>query len=311
MLPTVLFAVVPAAGWAAVARDASITVLLVVAGAAALAAMVATSDVVRVASGVSAGALTIALAGVWTAAFDVGPAPAGFAVVGAAGTVILFGAYVRAPAADGDALQLTGAIACGVGLVLASSSSAWVAGALTALVPVMLVAALRRDRAALYSWAAAVSALAATWAWLATAQVTVVEAYTGPAALLALVAGFVGWRAGPARSWLTRGPALVIALGPTLAVGVVNDEVVRTVAAAVIAFAVVVFGAWKRLQAPLAIGATALLALAIDTFGPPAARLPQWVPLAAIGVLLMWIGATFERRREDARRAADQLLRFG
>jgi hypothetical protein len=74
VLPTVLFAVVPAAGWAAVTRDASITVLLVVAGAAALTAMVATSDVVRVASGVSAGALTIALAGVWTAAFDVGPA---------------------------------------------------------------------------------------------------------------------------------------------------------------------------------------------------------------------------------------------
>jgi hypothetical protein len=260
---------------------------------------------------VSSGASAIALAGVWTAAFGVGPAPAGFAVVVAAGIVTVFGAHVRARAADGDALELTGAVACSVGLVLASSSPAWIAAALTALVPLMLVAALRRDRAALYSWAAALSALAATWAWLAVAHVTVVEAYTVPAALVALVAGFVGWRTGPARSWLTLGPALVIALGPTLAIGVANDEVVRTVASAVIAFAVVLLGAWKRLQAPLAIGATALLVLAIDTFGPAAARLPEWVPLAAIGVLLMWIGATFERRREAARRATDQLLRFG
>ncbi len=311
VLPTVLFAVVPAAGWAAVTRDASITVLLVIAVTAALAAVIAVSDVVRVAGGVSSGASAIALAGVWTAAFGVGPAPAGFAVVVAAGIVILFGAHVRARAADGDALALTGAVACSVGLVLASSSPAWIAGALTALVPLMLVAALRRDRAALYSWAAALSALAATWAWLAVAHVTVVEAYTVPAALVALVAGFVGWRTGPARSWLTLGPALVIALGPTLAIGVANDDVVRTVASAVIAFAVVLLGAWKRLQAPLAIGATALLVLAIDTFGPAAARLPEWVPLAAIGVLLMWIGATFERRREAARRATDQLLRFG
>ncbi len=311
VLPTVLLAVVPAAGWAAVTRDASITVLLVVAVAAALAAMVAVSDMVRVTASLSAGALAIALAGVWTAAFDVGPAPAGFAVVAAAGVVILFGAHLRSRAADGDALQLTGAVACGVGLVLSSSSSAWVAGALTTLVPLMLATALRRDRAALYSWAAAVSALAATWAWLATAHVAVVEAYTGPAALLALVAGLVGWRAGPARSWLTIGPAIVIALGPTLAIGIANDDVARTVASAVIAFAVVLFGAWKRLQAPLAIGGTALLVLAIDTFGPAAARLPEWVPLAAIGVLLMWIGVTFERRREDARRATDRLLRFG
>ena len=31
--------------------------------------------------------------------------------------------------------------------------------------------------------------------------------------------------------------------------------------------------------------------------------LPRWVPLAIVGALLMWIGTTFERRRDDARRA--------
>jgi len=311
LLPTALCALVPAAGWAAVTRDASIGVLLVVAIAAALVAILAASDVVRVTGAAGAGGLTVALAGVWTATFDVGSAPAGFAVVVTAGVVILFGAHVRARTAEGEAIELTGAIACSVGLVLAASSPAWLAGALTALVPLMLAASLRADRAALYGWAAAVSALAATWAWLATVHVMVVEAYTAPAALLALAAGLAGWRTGPARSWLTLGPALLIALGPTLAIGVAQDDVARTVVSAVLAFAVVLFGAWKRLQAPLAIGATALVVLAIDMFGPAAARLPEWVPLASIGVLLMWVGATFERRREAARRVTDRLLRFG
>jgi hypothetical protein len=311
LLPTALCALIPAAGWAAVTRDASIGVLLVVAIAAALVAMLAASDVVRVTGAAGTAALTAALAGVWTAAFDVGSAPAGFAVVVTAGVLVLLGAHMRPRTADGDAIELTCAIVGSVGLVLAASSTAWVAGALTALVPLMLVASLRRDRAPLYGWVAAVSALAATWAWLAAVHVTVVEAYTAPAALLALAAGLVGWRTGPARSWLTLGPAILIALGPTLTIGVAQDDVARTVASAVLAFAVVLFGAWRRLQAPLAIGVTALVVLAIDMFGPAAARLPEWVPLAAIGVLLMWVGATFERRREAARRATDRLLRFG
>lgn len=311
LLPTALCALVPAAGWAALTRDASIGVLVVVAMSAALVAILAVSDVVRVTGAACAGASTAALAGVWTAAFDAGSAPAGFAVVATAGVVIVLGSHVRPGTAEGDAIELTGAIACSVGLVLAASSPAWVAGALTALVPLMLVASLRRDRAALYGCAAAVSALAATWAWLATVHVTVVEAYTAPAALLALAAGLAGWRTGPARSWLTLGPALLLALGPTLTIGVARDDVARTAASALLAFVVVLFGAWKRLQAPHAIGATALVVLAIDMFGPAAARLPEWVPLASIGVLLMWIGATFERRREAARRAADRLIRLG
>jgi hypothetical protein len=105
--------------------------------------------------------------------------------------------------------------------------------------------------------------------------------------------------------------AIALLLGPTLALGIANDDTARTFIAAVLAFVVVSFGAWKRLQAPLAPGATASLVLAIDTFGPELARLPRWVPLAAIGVLLMWIGATFERRGERARQATERLLHFG
>ena len=77
------------------------------------------------------------------------------------------------------------------------------------------------------------------------------------------------------------------------------------------AFAIVALGAWKRLQAPLVLGSLALVMLAIDTFGPALARLPRWLPLAVIGVLLMWIGATFETRRNRARHATHTLAQFG
>ena len=51
--------------------------------------------------------------------------------------------------------------------------------------------------------------------------------------------------------------------------------------------------------------------LAINTFGPALARLPRWLPLAVIGVLLMWIGATFETRRNRAKHATQTLAQFG
>jgi len=58
------------------------------------------------------------------------------------------------------------------------------------------------------------------------------------------------------------------------------------------------------------LGAATLVALALDLVAPEAARLPRWTVLAAAGALLLWAGATFERRREDLRRATRTLLGF-
>jgi xanthine/uracil permease len=86
---------------------------------------------------------------------------------------------------------------------------------------------------------------------------------------------------------------------------------VRNVIAGLLAAAIVLAGAWKRLQAPLVLGSTALLALAVDILGPAVASLPRWIPPAVIGLLLMWVGATFETRRERARRMTQQMMRLG
>ena len=102
-----------------------------------------------------------------------------------------------------------------------------------------------------------------------------------------------------------------IGLGPTLDLAIQHNDPLRTILAASVAAALMLAGAYRRLQAPLVLGASALLLLAIDTFGPAAARLPRWVPLAIAGVLLMWVGARFERSRDAARRASRTFHGFG
>jgi hypothetical protein len=310
LIPAAAVAALPVAGWAALTRGASIITLLIALALAATAALLATTTTFRTGARTATALLGIALAGVWTAAIA-GQGPAGFVVVVASGLVLLVGARLRARMPDGYALEVSACISGTAGLMVSAWSIVWLGGAFTALVPVFVIASLRRERTTVYGITACAAALAATWTWLAVADVTLVEAYTMPAAALAVVAGLLGRQRGPARSWITLAPGLAIALGPTLAIAIANDDITRTIAAAVLAFGYVLFGARQRLQAPLVLGAIALLVLAIDTLGPVAARLPEWVPLAVIGVLMMWVGVTFERRRLSARRAADHLLQFG
>ena len=304
------FAAPPAAGYAAMTRDASVAVLAVTALAAVIATVFAASDLVRAVIAATAAVLVSALAGVWTAASGTQAAAAGFAAALTAGVIVACGAHIRARVAAGIAVEISGCAAFVVGLAIAAQSVPWLAGLLTAVVPLLLVAALAPERAKAYGSLAAVAALGASWAWLGAAHVVVVEAYTVPAAVVALGAGLLARRAAPRSCSLFRSCARWVGIGLDTCAQT-NDDIAHCQKCAVIAFVVVVFGAWKRLQAPLVLGALVLLVLAIDTFGPAAARLPEWVPLATIGVLLMWIGATFERRREGARRATDRLLQFG
>jgi hypothetical protein len=311
LLSIAILPAIAATGWAALTPTASNVVLSVTGVVLVLSTAVAASDVVRRALGAGAGAAAISLAGVATAASGRSPAVAGFAVAIAAGVVVIAGVHGRWHAPEGVALESVGAAGLVVGVSIAGQQVHWLAGALTASVPLLVVAGLRRERAPVYLGAAGAAALGATWAWLAAAHVTVAEAYTAPAAAAALAVGVLAWQRGPARSWLALGPAIVLGLGPTLVIGIARDDTTRTVLAAVLALAVVGSGAARRLQAPLVLGSVALLTLAVDTFGPAVVRLPRWLPLAVIGVLLMWIGATFEKRRDSAERATRRLLRFG
>jgi hypothetical protein len=296
-----LLVAAPATAWLAAALTLMIPVLL-------LAAL--DPERAAVYRGVAAATL-VGAAGAWLGAAHVARGEAGFIAGALAGALLLVGALLRRDEVDGEAVEFVGAAGIVVGCAIAIPSLTWLAACLTLAVPVFAIAALRLERMQAYGVAAVAAALGATWARLAAAQVTVVEAYTLPAAAVALAAGYVTWKRGPGRSWLALGPAIVIALGPTLDLAIKQNDSARSILVAAGALAVILFGAWKRLQAPLVLGSAALLILAIDTFGPAAARLPRWVPLAIAGVLLMWVGARFERSREAARRASQTFQHFG
>jgi len=144
---------------------------------------------------------------------------------------------------------------------------------------------------------AGLSALAFYGAWcagLAALGVTVVEAYTIPAAAIALA---IGWRLWTA-SWPALGPGIALLLLPSLIVTWYGDGWVRPALLGIGAVAVTLIGARQRLQAPLVIGAV----VAITDAGYQIARarltdlVPSWVPIAICGAVLIWVGATYEAR---------------
>lgn len=311
VLPGAAIAAVPATGWAASSAAGSVVALAAVTLAAGAAAVLARTGM-RAVDAALAGLSAAAFAGVAARAAGVGIAPAGFTAALAAGAVALVGVYLlRGQPEPRAAVEGVAALAVICGIAVAASSTTWLAATFSVLVPVAVMAALSADRRIFYGLAAAGLALCSVWAWLAAARVGIVEAYTAPAAAAALAAGIIGWRNAPGRSWLRLGPALVLGIGPTLALGIADDDPVRLVVSVVLAMAAVLAGALRRLQAPLCLGAAALFVLGIDQWGDDLVRMPRWITLGAAGMVLMWIGATFEHRRRDWRRASEVIAHFG
>ena len=305
------FAALPTVGWAAVSTGASVMTSALAAAAAAVAALIARRGVALPAFAALAAVLAVVFVGVAARAGGATAPVAGFAVTIAAAVVSLLGVFALGDRRRaGIALESTGAATALAGTYIALDSLSWLAGSLTALAAAAALAALRPDRRILYGGAAGLLALCAVWAWLAAAEVDVVEAYTAPAAALMLAVGLLRWRGAPGRSWLTLGPAVVLAIGPTLGLGLLDGDTVRVVVAAVLCLAAVLAGAVLRLQAPLLLGAAGLVILGIDQWGGYLVQLPRWITLGAVGVVLMWVGATFEHRRRDWRRASDVIGQF-
>ncbi|MDQ4088688.1 MAG: hypothetical protein M3163_00035, partial [Actinomycetota bacterium] len=72
------------------------------------------------------------------------------------------------------------------------------------------------------------------------------------------------------------------------------------------ALAVLLAGARSRLQAPMVLGAGALLVVGLDALWPVAARVPRWAAIGAVGVLLLWLGATAEHRLGQLRELGER-----
>ncbi|MFF5175513.1 SCO7613 C-terminal domain-containing membrane protein [Micromonospora sp. NPDC000089] len=158
------------------------------------------------------------------------------------------------------------------------------------------------------------SELAGAWLLLAAGEVALLEAYTLPAAGLALAAGLVALRTRPGlTSWLALGPGLAAGLLPSLAsvLGAPEPQPWRRLLLGGAALAVVLVGAVRRWRAPVLLGGATLALLALHEVARGWDLLPRWIYLAAGGVALIALAATYERRRRDLTRLRAALHRMG
>ncbi|WP_436789314.1 DUF2157 domain-containing protein [Yinghuangia sp. YIM S10712] len=153
----------------------------------------------------------------------------------------------------------------------------------------------------------AASLLAAYWAGLGVAGVAVAEAYTLPPGVLLLAGG--GWlrrRRPELGSWPAFGVGLAAVLVPSLPLAVADEALLRPALLGAAAIASLVAGARFRLQAPLVMGAGVLSAVAVFQLSAPVVAayeaLPRWAVLAGAGLLLIVLGAGYERRLRNLTR---------
>jgi hypothetical protein len=298
-----------AAGWALAAETGTLAFLGAVAVPAALATAASRSGWLRRGCAAVAAVAVVGECAAAAVGAGGGAAEAGFVVVAAAGAVLAVGTRWRRRTAEDPVLEALGLGMGALGVLLAGWEGRWLAAALTAAVPALLAAGAWPVRRA-YLWSGAAVAVAATWAWLAVAEVTAVEAYTLPAAAVALAAGALA-RRGEARpgSWLAFGPGLAVALLPSLVLAVDRDGRARPLLLTAAALLVLLAGARAGLQAPLVLGAVTLLGLGADAVLPVAAQLPRWITIGFTGLLLLWLGATAERQLTRLSHAWSTLLR--
>jgi hypothetical protein len=192
---------------------------------------------------------------------------------------------------------------------LAFDSPRHIAALLAAWGAVLGVAATRPGRRAVARqvlfWAAVACEISAWWLLMGVADVALPEAYTLPFAALALLVGVVELRHRPdLSSWVAYGPALVAAFLPTLVIVLdSNGGDLRQVLLLLGGVAILIFGSLRRQQAPVIIGAivTVISTLHLLTaFGP-------WLVLIPVGIVLLVLGASNERRSRTQERVRGAL----
>jgi hypothetical protein len=299
-------------------RWSTLTALAVALAAAVAAAVVGRRIGARVAGWVAAVVLAVLLAVAATLAAGWPLASASLAVLAAAAAALAAGGWRRARRAEAVALESGAHAAAVVALLLplgtedapgraALAAALWgVLLGLRALWPGEAPAG-RVGRAA----AAVGVEVLAWWLLLVSQQVTTVEAYTVPAAVVAAGAGALALRARPRiGSWVAYGPALAAGFLPSLYASLIDPQPLRRLLLGAAAVAVVMVGAGRRWQAPVVVGGAMALVVAGRELALVWQLLDTWIPLTVAGLLLVGLAATYERRRRDLARLRQTVRRM-
>jgi len=298
-----------AAGWSLATQAGTQGFLAIATIAAVVATGVSRTAEFRQALGAVASAALVGEAAAVAIGAGASPGELGLVLAITGGALLAAGALWRPQHPEGLVMEVTGGAALALGAARATETEPWLAIVLTVAVMWLMVAGTHPARRR-YLLAGAVVAVTAIWAWLAVLNVTVVEAYTLPAAVVALGAGVVaGRRMSQLSSWTGLAPGLAIGLLPSLALVLAAGGLARPLAVTAASLLVLLAGARTRLQAPLVLGGGALLVVGLDALWPVAAQIPRWAAIGTVGVILLWLGATADHRltqlRELGRRFRD------
>ncbi len=295
------------------ARPATLTALAATALAGLVAALFGVSQPARITGwlvSASAGnllALVIgSLAGLptYVSAFLVG------AVAGSQLIVAALLPHLRRPDAVSETITVEASAYAGavLGLLLAARSLPHLAVFTCAWGAVLGVAATKPGRPRLYRstliWLGAIHEVVAWWLLMRLGGVGVPEAYTLAVAVVALITGYVEVRRHPElSSWTAYGVALLAGFLPSLAIVLSTGQTpTRRALLIVAAAATVVWGAARREQAPVVIGAGALIIATLHELAVLSTAALLWTVMALVGAALVGLGANFEKRRRDLMR---------
>jgi hypothetical protein len=171
-------------------------------------------------------------------------------------------------------------------------------GAAAALVGVM-------DRARRPVGAAGASLLLVAW-WLrlVASDIEVVEAYTALPAAVLLAAGLwaVLRHATPTLQALL--PGLALAVAPSMPWALADPTSTRGLLLSAAGLALLAAGTVLRWSAQFLVGAGVVALMALVHLAPYADAAPRWVVLAAVGLVMLGVGITWEARVRDLRSVA-------
>lgn len=212
-------------------------------------------------------------------------------------------------------LELTGG-AVGLAAIVAAVEDAPFLALVLALCGVLAAAtALRPERREVAGYLATALFVLASWVRLSASGVSSPEAYTLPVTVPALVIGVLRRRRDPsASSWTAYGAGLAVTLVPALVAAWADPYWLRPLLLGAAALVITLLGARLRLQALLVLGGAVLALDALHELAPYVVQvvgaMPRWVAPALAGVLLLAVGATYEKRLREARRLRDALGRM-